>query len=188
MTLTRTFLESPRLIYRAPELSDIPLFLTWLNDPHTRRYLVRAHPLDETQERTFIESCNKPGGSDVVLLFVDKASSEAIGSVGLHRIAAIDRTAELGLFIGPADRRGQGIGAEVIATMLDYGFDTLNLNRIGLSVYDFNAPGIACYEKIGFQREGVLRQHRFIEGRYVDVFLYGLLADEWRQRRPMTRP
>ena len=64
-----------------------------------------------------------------------------------------------------------------------FGFNQLNLNRIGLEVYEYNERACRCYEKVGFRKEGRQRDGRFWDGRYWDVLQYGLLANEWRNRR-----
>lgn len=66
--------------------------------------------------------------------------------------------------------------------MLAYAFETLNLNRVELGVHDFNTRAIRAYERAGFVREGVRRQHAFIDGRYIDSLVYGILASEYFDR------
>jgi RimJ/RimL family protein N-acetyltransferase len=63
--------------------------------------------------------------------------------------------------------------------LLRHGFETLNLNRVHLRVYEDNARALAVYRRLGFQEEGRLRQDRFLEGRYWDTLLMGLLRQEW---------
>ena len=60
-----------------------------------------------------------------------------------------------------------------------YAFRTLNLNRIWLHVFEFNERALRAYEKVGFVREGVLRQDVFREGRYWNTVVMGILRDEW---------
>ena len=103
-----------------------------------------------------------------------------IGRVGLFAIDWSRREGELGILIG-RDHWGKGYGREVARTMLRYGFDTLNLNRIYLRVNADNERGIKAYEAAGFEREGVLRSHMFVEGKYIDMVMMGVLRDEWRR-------
>jgi len=55
----------------------------------------------------------------------------------------------------------------------------LNLNRVALRVYEDNERGIRAYEKVGFKREGILRQDIYREGRYWNTFLMAILREEW---------
>ena len=64
-------------------------------------------------------------------------------------------------------------------TLALWGFDTLNLNRISLRVNDDNTRAIHCYEKVGFQHEGRLRQDNFHDGIYRDTLIMGLLRGDW---------
>jgi RimJ/RimL family protein N-acetyltransferase len=64
-------------------------------------------------------------------------------------------------------------------TLLRFGFEEMNLNRVSLHVFEFNERAVACYKKCGFQMEGRLRQNYYGEGRYWDVFVMGILRDEF---------
>ena len=66
-------------------------------------------------------------------------------------------------------------------TLVAFGFDTLNLNRIYLRVHSTNERAIRCYEKVGFQHEGRLRHHNFHAGEYRDTLYMGLLRSDWAQ-------
>jgi RimJ/RimL family protein N-acetyltransferase len=66
-----------------------------------------------------------------------------------------------------------------VQTLLGYGFETLNLNRIWLRVYEYNRRAQRVYEKAGLKREGTWREAHFLQGRYWDVHLYSILRREW---------
>jgi len=72
--------------------------------------------------------------------------------------------------------------------MLQHGFETLNLNRIMLRVYEDNPRAIRCYEKAGFVHEGRMRQARYAEGEYRDILLMAVLKYEWDQRMAGKEP
>ncbi len=67
--------------------------------------------------------------------------------------------------------------------MLKHGFNTLNLNRIKLFVYETNQRAIQSYKKAGFIEEGRMRQERFINGKYVDAIFMGILRSEWQDSK-----
>ena len=102
-----------------------------------------------------------------------------IGHISLHDIDHLHRHAFLGIVIGDSARRGNGYGAEAIRLVLDYGFNTLNLHSIMLSVHADNHPGIACYKKAGFQYAGRRREWVFKEGQYVDLLYMEILDREF---------
>jgi RimJ/RimL family protein N-acetyltransferase len=63
---------------------------------------------------------------------------------------------------------------------LKYGFNTLNLNRIFLHVFETNPRAIRAYEKAGFSHEGRKRQAEFKNGTYVDILMMSVLKDEYQ--------
>ncbi len=171
-----------RIYLRAPDEADIDLFLAWMNNPEIYRYIARNRPIGRAEEKEWVEKLHKREG-DIVFVIVAKEEDRPIGSCGLHRIHGANRDAQLGIAIGEERYHNRGFGAEATELLCEYGFQVLNLNRIGLEVYDYNERACRCYEKVGFRREGRLRQARFWEGRYWDILQYGLLAEEWRERR-----
>jgi RimJ/RimL family protein N-acetyltransferase len=175
------FLQGRRIYFRPLEVADTPTCQRWINDLGTRQYLLNVRPLTEVEERRFIEGI-ADRKDDVIVGIVTRSGHRLIGSTGLHAVCWTDRRATFGIMIGEPSFRGKGYGTEATTLMLKHAFETLNLNRVDLDVYDFNAPGIRAYEKAGFVREGVMRQFRFAHGRYADVFRYSILADEYFAR------
>jgi RimJ/RimL family protein N-acetyltransferase len=66
--------------------------------------------------------------------------------------------------------------------LLEYGFNTVNLNRIELETYVFNVRALKSYNKLGFTEEGRKRQHIWINGKYHDVIIMSILAEEWNSK------
>lgn len=81
--------------------------------------------------------------------------------------------------IGDKDCWSRGYGTDSILTLLHYGFEEPNLNRIDLTCDERNCRGIACYRRCGFVEEGRMRQHRFPKGRFWDTVVMGVLADDF---------
>lgn len=74
---------------------------------------------------------------------------------------------------------GNGYGTEAMSQLLNFGFEILNLHRVGLDVYSFNKRAIKAYEKLGFKREGVIRDEIFYDGEYHDSIIMGVLKSEF---------
>ena len=172
------FFIGPRLYFRPLEREDAPRLAGYMNDPDVRRTLLVHRPWSVTQELTFVESAGKDE-HQVVVGIARHEDTELIGATGLHGLDFRTRRAELGLVIGERSCWGQGYGTEATRMMLDYGFSTLNLNRVWLQVFGDNAAAIRAYEKAGFRREGVQREHCYTEGHYVDAVMMGILRSEW---------
>jgi ribosomal-protein-alanine N-acetyltransferase len=182
--LKNPFLIGPRLYLRPLEREDAPRLAGYINDPAVRRTLLAHRPMSVGQEQAWLEMLGKDD-HHVVMGIARQSDDELIGATGLHRIDSRTRNAEMGLSLGDRSAWGQGFGTEATRMMLDYGFGTLNLHRIWLLVYASNAPAIRVYEKAGFRKEGVLREHYFMEGQYEDGVLMGILRSEWK---PLTLP
>lgn len=178
------FLIGPRLYFRPLERGDARKLVTFLNDPGVRRTLLFHRPMSTGQEEGFLEAMGKDE-HQVVLGIARHGQDELIGSVGLHKLDFRGRHAEFGLLIGDRSLWGQGFGTEATRMMLDYGFGTLNLNRIWLQVFASHVAGQRVYEKAGFRKEGLQREQHFAEGRYEDGVLMGILRSEWT---PLTLP
>jgi len=112
---------------------------------------------------------------DIVLLDGDAL----IGHISLHDIDHLHRHAFIGIVIGEDEHRGRGYGTEAIRLVLDYGFNTLNLHNIMLSVHADNHAGISCYKKVGFRDAGRRRDWIFKNGKYHDVMYMDILANEY---------
>jgi len=84
-----------------------------------------------------------------------------------------------------ADARNQGFGTEATRLIVDYVFDEIDdprVNRIELEVYAFNRRAISVYERVGFHREGVLRQALHWDGEYVDAILMSIIRSDRANR------
>lgn len=159
-------------------LADSNLLWTWINDREQVLFNAPYKPVHENQHQVWFESIQK---QDSVVIFGIRLieTNKLIGTCQLHSIDPVSRAAELQIRLGEVGERGKGYGTEAIRLLLQFGFSDLNLNRIYLHVFSANTPAIRVYEKSGFIREGLLRQAVYIDGRYEDVILMGILRDEY---------
>ena len=166
---------------RPAERSDLPLFVSWLNDWGTSRTLGLVAPMSLPMEEEWFERAVKGQGKDgyhfTACLLAD---DRPIGTVGLFDLDLRNGSAGLGISIGRAEDRGKGHGTDMLRALLGFGFGQLRLERIWLDVYDFNPGARHVYERVGFVFEGTRRHAIFREGAYRDVHNMAILADEWR--------
>lgn len=161
---------------------DLAQVLAWFHgDPDVTRYLRWNTPLNNatSEEKWFADMQSSPRHH--VFAIVEAASGSHIGNVGLHEIEPVNQAAEFGVYLAP-EWRDQGLGAAAIIKVLRWAFDVRNLHRVGLETWEFNDRGSHLYERLGFRPEGVRREAHYLGGRFWDVHLYGLLADEFRAR------
>ncbi|HEY8584263.1 MAG TPA: GNAT family protein [Capillimicrobium sp.] len=151
----------------------------WFNDPEVNRWLFRGvFPTTPETQRSFLASIDPEQAGDLVLAIVDRPEDRHVGTIGLHRIDWVNRTAELGIVVGEPDARGRGIGTEATRLIVAHGFRRLNLHRIWLGVMAEHEAAVRLYEKVGFQVEGRLREEMERDGRRHDKLIMGLLARE----------
>jgi ribosomal-protein-alanine N-acetyltransferase len=109
---------------------------------------------------------------------VMKGKSDLIGTCGLYDWNKASRRAEIGYDLNPACW-GQGIMTEALRAILAYGFQQMNLNRVQAIIDSENPRSIRLVERLGFRKEGVLRERSYFEGRFRDDVCFSLLKKEW---------
>ncbi|HDR6634956.1 TPA: GNAT family N-acetyltransferase [Bacillus cereus] len=139
--------------------SDFKQLINWIN---SEEFLIQwsgnafTFPLDEQQLEKYIESANT-----LAFKVVDEETSDVIGHISLGQIDNINKSARIGkVLVGNTKMRGRSIGKHMMKAVLHIAFDELKLHRVTLGVYDFNTSAISCYEKIGFVKEGLLRESK----------------------------
>ena len=178
-------MEGKLVRIRAYERSDLDAVMAWVNDEEVTRQLGAgplSFPVSRVQEEQFLEVAVRSGADAINKVFAIETVAERqyIGGIDLRAIDWMDRHAEIGIVIGDKAFRGKGYGTDAMRVIMRMGFDKMGLHRLWLRVYDFNAAGIRCYEKCGFQKEGILRHDRFIDGEYHDTIVMGILEAEYR--------
>jgi methionyl-tRNA formyltransferase len=117
--------------------------------------------------------------SDVVIFVIEELQSKrAIGICQLLNINWIHRSAELQIRFGNEEYLGRAYGSQSVRMLCHFGFHDLNLHRIYLHVFCTNHRAIRAYEKCGFKKEGILREAAFIDGKWLDVLIMGLLKTD----------
>ena len=107
-----------------------------------------------------------------------RADDKLIGSVTLFHLDFTHRRAEIGYALGRASW-GNGYMQETLKAVLNYTFDVLNLHRIEADVDPRNEASVRTLERLGFRREGYLRERWQVNGEIQDAFFYGLLRPDW---------
>ncbi len=170
-----------RIRLRAVEREDLPRFVAWLNDPEVLQGLMLHIPMSLAWEENWFERLLKGDQAEAPLAIeIDTAEGwTPIGNVGFHDINWQERAAEIGIFIGEKRFWNQGFGREAMRLMLQFGFETVNLHRIYLRVFENNPRAIRSYEQAGFVHEGRERESHFFGGKYIDTLLMSVIRPEW---------
>ena len=155
-----TLLRGSRVRLTALTQSDLPTVTQWHQNSEFLRLFdaFPAVPKIEAALAQWLDDTNK--ATDVFLFAVRSLDSdELIGYLELDGILWTHRVSGVSIAIGAAKQWGKGYGYEVMQLVLRFAFDELNLHRVQLTVFSYNERAIALYEKLGFQREGVHREH-----------------------------
>ncbi|MFB5094427.1 GNAT family N-acetyltransferase [Bacillus cereus] len=160
--------------------SDFKQLINWIN---SEEFLIQwsgnafTFPLDEQQLENYIESANT-----LAFKVIDEETSDVIGHISLGQIDNINKSARIGkVLVGNTKMRGRSIGKHMMKAVLHIAFDELKLHRVTLGVYDFNTSAISCYEKIGFVKEGLLRESKRVGETYWNLWEMSMLEYEWKK-------
>jgi RimJ/RimL family protein N-acetyltransferase len=170
--------ERIELRRHAPE--NYRLYSEWYGDPEIWRLTSwTAAPLSPSAVERLFQDREQYEKDDSFALHL-RDDDEPIGIVSLMNVSEANASAELSIIVGHSEDRHHGYGAEAIAVLLDYAFGERGLNRVGLSVFEFNEDAIAAYEKLGFREEGRLRGALRRDDVFHDAILMSILRQEWR--------
>src|SRR5206468_12581095 len=100
------------------------------------------------------------------------------GNVG-RGLAPRARRAEMGIASQDRALWSRWLGTDAVRLVLRYAFENLELNRVELTTDEDNRRAIRCYEKCGFAREALPRQHRLIDGKFGNTLVMAVLREEW---------
>ncbi len=169
---------------RGLELIDAPEIVRRYNDLEVRRFLLSVVPISLEEERDRIKrswELRRKGEYYMFGIELNKPK-RLIGTCGLERVSHIHRRAEVSIAIFNKTYWDQGLGTEATQLLLHFAFNLLNLHSIWLAVFEDNRRAQHIYGKVGFQRVGTRRQAIFRDGRYIDMYLYDILAEEYRHQ------
>ncbi|WP_426449277.1 GNAT family N-acetyltransferase [Paenibacillus sp. S-38] len=164
------------------ERTDFAQLIEWIDSP---KFLFQwggqtfSFPLNEEQLEEYIKNSNTHAADVLIYKVVLEENKEVVGHIHLQ-IDRINEAARIGkVLVGKRNLRGQGIGQMMIKKVLHIVFEELKLHKVSLGVLEFNLSAIACYEKAGFVKEGLIRDKRRIDNEFWSVWEMSMLEKEW---------
>ena len=150
---------------RHAEPHDAKAVHSILAGPRRARYSCRSSRWRPSAGKFFSDA--REGGYDLVAC----VEGEVVGHLRLEAYVRLRRrhAGKIGVVVRD-DWQGRGMGTALMRAALDLADDWLGLTRVELVVYADNAPGVALYEKFGFEVEGTHRRYAFRDGGYVDAY------------------
>ena len=172
---SKPILRGTRIVLRPLTGSDADAMYAALDEPMSKR-LTGTHAnytFEDVQGHcTRIETADDRWDYGITI------AGELIGEVVLNNLDWPNKSASLRIAMWTPSQRNKGYGTEAAALLVDYGFDTLHLNRIELEVYASNPQARHIYEKLGFRLEGTRREALIWEGEKVDAHIMSILRSE----------
>lgn len=153
--------------------SDLPIVLTWRNHPDIRRHMFSQHEINaQEHQEWFARTSVDPSRC----LLIAEETSIPLGYVQFNKVDK-GGVADWGFYVKPNATPGSGKNLGVAA--LNYGFKILRLHKICGQVIASNHASIRFHERLGFKKEGELRDQQLVDGKYQTLIYFGLLASEW---------
>jgi RimJ/RimL family protein N-acetyltransferase len=181
VSLPTPTIVTERLRLRPFADADAEELYTLQSNPIVLRYWDAPPWSDRERATAFISMCRQieveGSGARVAIELLDNDSF--IGWCGLTRWNPTFRSASLGYCFSEA-AWGHGFATESAQAVLEWAFDTLDLNRVQAETDTRNAASARVLEKLGFAREGTLREDCIVDGVVSDSWVFGLLRREWR--------
>ena len=172
-------MKSERLFLRPVTKNDVTLYQKSTEDEEIR-YMTgtpRAYSIEEIEAH--IERITQDDSREDFAICLND-SKEMIGEMSLLDIDEVNHSAGFRISMVTTDHVGKGLGTEAMNLMVHYVFEGLNLNRLQLEVFSHNKRGIRAYEKVGFIKEGVLRQALFYNNQYSDEIIMSIIKDDYK--------
>ncbi len=106
-------------------------------------------------------------------------NDQLVGGIGFHSLDWPSQKVEIGYWLA-ASMQGKGLMTKATRTMVTYAFHELGLNKVEILCATDNTRSRAIPERLGFSREGVIRDAGWLYDHYIDLIVYGMLAREWQ--------
>jgi aminoglycoside 6'-N-acetyltransferase len=184
MDSTTLKLETPRLILRPFQDSDLEAFVAYRSDPEVARYQGWEAPYSLEEGVRFIQKMKsaQPAtpGEWYKMAIERKADGQMIGDCAFQLLASDARQAEIGLTLA-RPYQGCGYGTEAVQRLLDYLFGELGLHRVRANTDVENIASVRALEHIGLRREGHFIENLWFKSRWSSEYWYAMLEREWAE-------
>lgn len=177
-------INATRVCLRSMFEKDVDALYTIFSDPQVMRYWSTLPLADKNAASKLLSEIHEGFQRHTALKWgiAHRKDDTLIGTATLFNLDFSNRRAELGYALGRANW-GNGYMQEALQALLSYAFEVLELHRIEADVDPRNQASIKTLERLGFQREGFLRERWQVGGEIQDALFYGLLRPDWQKAR-----
>lgn len=162
-----------KVCLRAYKEEDIKMAMKLVNDKELKKFLVTniPFPMSLWEEEAWVKSQKGSESGEYNFAIEDIKTGKYIGGCGIQKVNWLTRVAVVGIMIGDKDYWGKGYGTDAMKVLMKFIFEDMNISKIRLHTFSFNERAKKCYEKCGFEVEGVLKNEIFKEGKYYDEII-----------------
>jgi RimJ/RimL family protein N-acetyltransferase len=168
-----------KIVLRPYRIEDAEAIYAGAMNPTMRRLTGTQMTFTLEQTRAYVERV-QTADDRAAWIIAHPETLAPLGEVVIMDIDDTNRSAHLRIGMFHEEHLNKGYGTEAMRLAVDYGFTHLHLHRIELNVFEFNDRAIRVYEKIGFKREGVLRDVLLYEGEFHSAIIMSILEGEWQ--------
>lgn len=130
--------------------------------------------------KDYIKNCENLYKEKREVSFVIISGKETVGRIGLHHMNLQNKNAAIGYWL-TKEAEGKGIITRACKKLISFGIHELGLHRIEIKAAVNNLKSQAIPQKLNFKKEGILRGAEFVNGNFLDLVLYSMLRDEWKE-------
>ena len=172
-------LTGERVHLRELQPGDVPALYSIFSDPKVMRYWSTPAFQDESEAVRLYEKIQEGFRSRQLFQWGIAYGQDLLGTCTLFHLDFVHRRAEIGYALGHRFW-GKGLARDAVTAVIVFAFETLDLHRIEADVDPRNARSLALLERLGFRKEGWLRERYMVNGEIQDALLLGLLRSEWK--------
>ena len=184
MTTTNFTGKLVRLVAFDPE-KDAEYLARWNQDSHFQQ-LASSGPAKLWTAKEMKEWLEKHADELYNFTIRTLDDDRVVGNIDLSGMNWVTRDSWVGIGIGAREDWGKGYGTDAMNLILQFAFESLNLNRVSLTVFEYNERAVASYRKAGFREEGRQRQWMQRGGERFDLIYMGVLREEWEAAQNFT--
>ena len=163
---------------RKPVRSDKDIIFNWISCPELRKMTGTSNkPTKESHEIWFSKKLTDQENIFLIITL----DSVPVGIVGTN---AIDDSfnADIYIYLGKSEFWGKKIGTQALAMFIELLFDEFDLHKLTARIFSYNEPSLGLFRKSGFSCEGIQKEQILFEGKYYDLYLFGLINSKTLKR------
>jgi len=171
-----------KIALRAIDKKDLPQFMEWRNNPDFRKHFREYRELNLEMQEQWFDALMTNNKTIMFSIVSNDDNKELLGCCGLCYINWIQRNADLSLYIGWQNSYidDRGYAEEACMLLFKYAFGELCLNKLWTEIYEFDNLKNDLYLRLGFNQDGLLRQHYFNDNSWWDSRIMSLLSSEFK--------